>query len=47
MISYSEDTSNREAVVRPPAATEELEQEAIVASYLQKVTPEIAREFQV
>ena len=46
-VSYLEDTSYPEAVVGPPAATEELEQEALVASYLEKVTPEIASEFEV
>ena len=37
-----------QAVIKPPpAATEDLEQEALVMDYLKKVTPGIAREFQV
>ena len=36
-----------DAVVRPAVATEELEEDVLVASYLEKVTPGIAREFKV
>ena len=52
MAEGSSDESGSEeeklkAVVRPPGTTEDLEQDALVAKYLEKVTPGIAREFQV